>query len=565
MIAIKEPLQCDVLVCGGGIAGMMAAIDAADAGASVIVAEKANTKRSGSGATGNDHFQCYIPEVHGTEEDWLKLLFGSQEAKGKLKDMDLIKAWMRMGKETVLDWDNWGIPMKPHGDWEFTGHTRPGRQGIHLKYAGRDQKIVLTKEALKRGVKILNRTPLTEIITNDKGEAIGAICIDLNGEEPAMQVIRAKAIFLGTGDSSRVVGTVEQSGWMFNQCHCAANTGGGAMAAYRAGGELIGIDNETVFVGVCKFFYRGGKATWVGVYTDIDGKPAGPYVTKPDWRYGDFTADVDRDIFYRAQQEGNPLFMNCAEGTDKDIEYMRWGLDNEGNSATLPALEEEGFDIRKHMVEFGTGSVEYRNCSLRINANAETTVPYLYAGGNLTVANGMGGISGAAIMGRIGGRNAAAAAKTRDFEAAEDMPVVNEAAEYYSKIWNNEVNTETLSWKELNLAVMQTVWNYVGNGVKKSDKLYEVGLHHLHRLMGKLDQMHCSNVHEFMRCLEVRNIAQLAECIMVAGKSRKESRGKFVRADYPEQDPMYDGKFISVHQANGHPVAGLYTAVKEAD
>ena len=564
MIKLKEPLQCDVLVCGGGIAGMMAAIDAAGAGASVIVAEKANTKRSGSGATGNDHFQCYIPEVHGSEEEWLKLLFGSQEAKGLLKDMDIVTEWMRLGKETVLDWERWGIPMRPHGDWEFTGHTRPGRQGIHLKYAGRDQKLCLTKEALNRGVKILNRTPMAEIITNEKGEAIGAICLDLNDAEPAMQVIRAKTIFLGTGDSSRVVGTVEQSGWMFNQCHCAANTGGGSMACYRAGGELIGIDRESVFVGVCKFFYRGGKATWVGVYTDLDGNPVSKYVTKPDWRCGDYTADVDRDVFHRAREEANPLFMNCTMNSDFDNEYMRWGLDHEGNSATFPALEEEGFDIHKHMVEFGTGSVEYRACSVRVNARAETTVPYVYAGGNLTTANGMGGISGAAIMGRIGGRNAAEAARLREFEDAENRPIVQEMAAYYSKLWENEVDTETLSWKELNIAIMQTVWNYVGNGVKKSDRLYQVGLYHLRRLMSKLDRMHCSNVHEFMHCVEVRNIAQLAECIMVAGRSRKESRGSFIRADYPEKDPFYDGKFVSVHQEEGQPVAGLFEVVNKS-
>lgn len=63
----REPIEVDVLVVGGGITGLMAAINAADQGVSVIVAEKANTKRSGSGATGNDHFLCYIPEVHGDD------------------------------------------------------------------------------------------------------------------------------------------------------------------------------------------------------------------------------------------------------------------------------------------------------------------------------------------------------------------------------------------------------------------------------------------------------------------------------------------------------------------
>ena len=43
----------------------MAAIGAADKGADVVLLDKANTKRSGAGATGNDHFLCWIPEKHG--------------------------------------------------------------------------------------------------------------------------------------------------------------------------------------------------------------------------------------------------------------------------------------------------------------------------------------------------------------------------------------------------------------------------------------------------------------------------------------------------------------------
>ena len=63
----RNTLDTDVLIVGGGIGGLMAAISAAEQGADVLVAEKANTKRSGCGATGNDHFQCYIPEIHGND------------------------------------------------------------------------------------------------------------------------------------------------------------------------------------------------------------------------------------------------------------------------------------------------------------------------------------------------------------------------------------------------------------------------------------------------------------------------------------------------------------------
>ena len=50
MIPIKERLESDVLIVGGGIAGLMAAIAAADKGTSVTLLDKANTKRSGAGS-----------------------------------------------------------------------------------------------------------------------------------------------------------------------------------------------------------------------------------------------------------------------------------------------------------------------------------------------------------------------------------------------------------------------------------------------------------------------------------------------------------------------------------
>ncbi len=51
-----EIVKSDVLCAGGGIAGLMAAIRAAELGAKVVIAEKANTLRSGNAGMGNDHF-----------------------------------------------------------------------------------------------------------------------------------------------------------------------------------------------------------------------------------------------------------------------------------------------------------------------------------------------------------------------------------------------------------------------------------------------------------------------------------------------------------------------------
>ena len=50
----EDIIKCDFLIVGGGIAGMQAAITGSALGMDVVVAEKADTRRSGSGATGNE-------------------------------------------------------------------------------------------------------------------------------------------------------------------------------------------------------------------------------------------------------------------------------------------------------------------------------------------------------------------------------------------------------------------------------------------------------------------------------------------------------------------------------
>ena len=59
------PVETDVLVIGGGLAGCMAAIKAREECVRVTIAEKSNTVCSGQAGSGIDHTWAYIPEVHG--------------------------------------------------------------------------------------------------------------------------------------------------------------------------------------------------------------------------------------------------------------------------------------------------------------------------------------------------------------------------------------------------------------------------------------------------------------------------------------------------------------------
>ena len=59
--------SCDIVVVGGGLAGCMAAIRAAELNDNVILVDKSNPERSGCAATGIDHIWGYFPEVQGPE------------------------------------------------------------------------------------------------------------------------------------------------------------------------------------------------------------------------------------------------------------------------------------------------------------------------------------------------------------------------------------------------------------------------------------------------------------------------------------------------------------------
>ena len=132
-------IQTDVLIIGGGISGLQAAIAAGEKGCKVIISEKADTRRSGCGATGNDHFMCYIPECHGDDFDEI-LGEVCETVVGPRQDMNLLSRMLKRSFEMVQKWESYGINMRPTGTWNFEGHALPERRRYHLKYDGHNQK-----------------------------------------------------------------------------------------------------------------------------------------------------------------------------------------------------------------------------------------------------------------------------------------------------------------------------------------------------------------------------------------------------------------------------------------
>jgi succinate dehydrogenase/fumarate reductase flavoprotein subunit len=543
----KRVIETDLLVAGGGIAGLMAAVSAADEGVNVLVVEKANTRRSGSGATGNDHFCCYIPEVHGKDIDTI-LWEDLHSLHGDFQDPSLALLFLKQSYDRVKDWDRWGISMKPRGHWDFSGHAYPGRPRIFLKYAGYNQKSVLTAQAKKRGVKIANHMIATDVIVED-GEAIGAIAVSTAKDEPEMKVIRAKSVLLATGATTRLYPSTTPA-WMFNIPFCPSCTGSGRAMAYRAGARLVNMEIPNRHAGP-KFLARCGKATWIGVYKDPHGRTVGPFVTKPTRDLGDITADVWNSVFTDMFKSGKgPVYIDCTETNEEDIEYMMWGLIHEGNTAMLDYMKREGIDVRRHAVEFrqyepfliGSRGIE-------INEKAETGVPGLYAAGD-DVGNFRADLSGAATFGWIAGKSGSKRAlKLKEFKKAEKSGLVEQRFALYSRFMDRK---DGAGWKEANLALQQIMQDYAGVDGVRSESLLNAGLTYLGRLRGRaLESLSARNGHELMRAVETLDLMQCGEVIFRTALERKETRGMHKRSDFPFTNPLLQDKFLTIRKGEG--------------
>lgn len=540
----EQVFETDVLCVGGGIAGLMAAIRAGELGAKVVIAEKGNTLYSGAGRAGNDHFRCYIPEFHGQDlEGFIKDCLRSQlSAVISNMKQDMLRIWMERSFEIVKLWDDWGIPMKYRGKWEFAGHSFPGHMLTHLKYSGQNQKKVLQREALKRGAKIINRTMICELLGSPDG-VTGALGIDTR--EDKLIHIRAKSVILGTGCVTRMYPGVTPA-LMGNECHPFTLTGDGRAMAYRLGAELVNMEMVGRHVGI-RYFVRSGQGTWIGVYRDPHGKPLGPFVSKPSRRYGDILPEVDKQLFTREFEAGRgPVYMDCTGISKQDLDYMKYWLFHEGNAVLLNYFEEEGIDPMKNPLEFMTYNITSQG-RIFSNAKAETSVAGLYSAGDETTF----GISGAAVFGWIAGESAIECSnKMCVAETEKEKVVINKKKTLIAALQGRKHGPD---WKDANITLQQLMYDYAG--LTRSETMLEAGLTHLRRLSEKIhNTMRAANRWELTRCLEVLNLYNLAELVFLSALERKESRNLHKRVDYAFSDPRLNDKFVIVKQVKGEPV-----------
>jgi succinate dehydrogenase/fumarate reductase flavoprotein subunit len=153
-------LDTDVLIIGGGLAGCMAAIKAAETkDLLVTLVDKSNTIASGCAAAGIDHLWAYIPPIH--EKMGYSIEDMAEDHRigmaGGFFRKDLFMLVASIIYERVLDLERFGI------NFRYEDSTAPGKFRIvpqfhsvptSFNFDGKPLKTKLTAEAKRRGVKI---------------------------------------------------------------------------------------------------------------------------------------------------------------------------------------------------------------------------------------------------------------------------------------------------------------------------------------------------------------------------------------------------------------------------
>jgi len=234
-IDLEPAHEADVLVIGGGGAGIAAALSAATMGARVILATKFGLGNSNTiMALGG--MQVAVDETDSTWRHFADTLIAGQFAgrrslvKTMVEDGPRVVEWLRqLGVNFDRD-DSGNLAVRKAG-----GLTAPRIISVGDHTGLNILKVLKDEIRLHQRIDLLEFSPAVELTSNEFGECNGAILYHLPVKR--YQAVRAKAVILATGGSGRL----HVQGYPTSNNFGA--TGDAVPLAYRAGAELVDLDS----------------------------------------------------------------------------------------------------------------------------------------------------------------------------------------------------------------------------------------------------------------------------------------------------------------------------------
>ncbi|GAA2103372.1 fumarate reductase/succinate dehydrogenase flavoprotein subunit [Kitasatospora saccharophila] len=525
-ISEARRLECDVLVVGGGTAGSMAAIAAAEAGARVLLLEKAHVRHSGALAMGMDGVNNAIVPGRADPDAYVAEI---TRANDGVVNQATVRQTARRGFAMVQRLERYGVKFEKdeHGEYAVRQVHRSGSYVLPMP-EGKDVKKVLYRvlreRRMREKVTIENRVMPVRVLT-DGGRAVGAAGFDTRSGE--FVLVSAGAVVLATGPCGRL--GLPASGYLYGTYENPTNAGDGYAMAYHAGAELSGI--ECFQINPLIKDYNGPACAYVA-------NPFGGYQVN---RHGERFVDSDywsgqmmAEFAVELASDRGPVYLRTTHLPEETVQALESILHTTERPSRGTFHAGRGHDYRTHDVEMHISEIGlcggHSASGVWVDENAATTVPGLYAAGDLACVphNYM---IGAFVFGELAGTHAAG-----QLPAVRPELPADQVADAHRLVYRALEHPDGPPQQQVEYKLRRFVNDYIAP--PKTGARLSVALDHFERMRGEVASIGARTPHELMRAVEVDFIRDCAEMAARASLAREESRWGLYhqRLDRPAQD-----------------------------
>jgi succinate dehydrogenase/fumarate reductase flavoprotein subunit len=534
-------LETDVLVVGGGGAGMFAALSAARGGADVILFDKNIAGRGGATIMAQMTCAAALSEI---EPDSPELHFEDMLASGKgLCNESLAELLCEGSPQRIRELESWNVNFARQENGRINQVKAPGhsrRRCVYVDFLATGASIsaaLRIQTSRAPSIRTLNCYSLTDVAVRD-GEVIGAVGFDVTTGTPVC--VKAPAVVLCLGGMMK----------LFSRTTAPNNNAGeGVGIALRAGARLIDIE-------FLQFYPNGHLAprmvgldptTWEPSRVKLGGKLLNSDGEEFLSRYGEggegysTTRDLLSHAIYKEVEagRGSPhggVFLSFQH-LDADVLLKALG-------PFIDIFKRNNIDLTRQPVEVFP-IAHYQMGGIEVNARMESTVPGLYAAGEITGgANGANRLSGnalpeAMVFGTRAGECAAQYALARrslKWDLDSMAPYLDVIHGVPRKKSPERPPAQMLT------ELKQVMWDKVGvfrTGealLEARERIHEMRTREFQDLSISPETVHSGSMVEWF---ELRSGLYAAEAVTNAAIRRCESRGAHQRIDFPETRDEY--------------------------
>ncbi len=530
-----ELLSHDILIIGGGLAGLRAAIEAKKSGRDVAILSKVHPLRSHSVAAQGGINAALGNAPTPTKDTWENHAFDTIKGSDYLADQDAVEIMCRGAMERVIEMEHWGtlfsrtedgkIAQRPFGGAGFPracyAADRTGHNLLHTLY---EQVICLQ-------IPVYEEWYVLSLVVED-GRCAGVLALDFF--EGRIVLIQAKAVILTTGGYGRIY---------LRSTNAVINTGSGCFLAYQAGVPLEDMEfvqfHPTSLYGTNILITEGARGEG-GYLINANGE-------RFMERYAPHLMELGpRDIVARGTQ------MEIDQGRGFEGGYVHLDLRHLGREKIMDRLP----GIRQIAMDFaGVDPIaepipiqpaqHYSMGGIPTNADAETQLPGVLAAGECACvsvhgANRLGGNSllETLVFGERAGRKAAEQAGKE--KKIPDRTIFQERLRVFQlgleEIFGRKGEEPSfLIRDEMKTLMTSQVGIFRGESalLAAREKIQELKKRFLKT---GLKQKSLAFNSEFVQYWELEGMLHLAEATVEGAFARKESRGSHFRVDYPNRD-----------------------------